>query len=341
MYSILFNFSSSYSGGGLKRLEEFSKWFSNHGGASFLINERSKDIMDKYPNNKYYVPKITPLSRLLNQEDYFDFFNLKAEKFDLYYSYGIPITQKRAAINLLHISNVLPFVKGKFGHNLMNRLKFRLLQFYFLKSLSKTDILSAESEFSVSLFKDNFKKATIVSKNGSDEEIELFHNRNISIQYENYVVVLGAHKHKLIEDSYKLFQDLHRNNSDLRLKIIGDPSYIPEYILKDDIVEILGVMKRDNIMNLLLKAKYYLSTTVLENSYNAASEAIFLAEESYISAIGPHLELLQNLPYEIKKFKNIDANMIRVKSKDLDTRNLVKWEQVILDIIKIHNDAKK
>jgi glycosyltransferase involved in cell wall biosynthesis len=235
----------------------------------------------------------------------------------------------------------LPFVKGNFGHNLINTLKFRLLRHYFFKSLSKTDILSAESEFSVSLFENNFKKPTLVSKNGSDEEIELFHNRNKNIDYANYVVVLGAHKHKNIEDSYKLFQELRLNNSDLRLKIIGDPSYIPEYILKDAVVEILGVMKRDAIMDLLLKAKYYISTTILENSYNAASEAIFLAEESYISTIGPHIELLQNLPYEIKKFKNIDANMIQVKSVALDTRNLVTWEQVILDIIKIYNNVKK
>jgi glycosyltransferase involved in cell wall biosynthesis len=341
MYSILFNFSSSYSGGGLKRLEEFSKWFSTNGGASFLINELSKDIIDKYPNNSYYVPKISLLSRLLNKEDYFDSFQLKEKNFDLYYSYGIPITQQIATQNLLHISNVLPFMKGNFGHNLTNRLKFRLLRHYFLKSLSITDILSAESEFSISLFENNFKKPTIVSKNGSDEEIELFLNRKKSIDYANYVVVLGAHKHKNIEDSYQLFQDLYLNNSDLRLKIIGDPSHIPEYILKDAVVEILGVMKRDAIMDLLLNAKFYISTTLLENSYNAASEAIFLAEESYISAIGPHFELLQNLPYEIKKFKNIDANMIQVKSVALDTRNLVRWEQVILDIIKIYNDAKK
>lgn len=341
MYSILFNFSSSYSGGGLKRLEEFSKWFSNQGGASFLINERSKDIIDKYPNNTYYVPKISSLSRLLNKEDYFEEFNLKAQKFALYYSYGIPISQQIATQNLLHISNVLPFVKGSFGHSLINRLKFRLLRYYFLKSLSKTDILSAESEFSVSLFKDNFKKPTIVSKNGSDEEIDLFHSIKKSIDYANYVVVLGAHKHKNIEDSYQLFQHLHLENSDLKLKIIGDSSYIPDYILKDSLVEILGVMKRDAIMDLLLKAKYYISTTLLENSYNAASEAIFLAEVSYISAIGPHIELLQNLPYEIKKFKNIDAKMIQVKSVDLDTRTLVTWEQVILEIIKLYNDVKK
>jgi len=341
MYTILFNFSSSHSGGGLKRLEEFSKWFSENGGASFLINNKSKDLIDLYPNNKYYVPKISKFSRLLNEERYFEYFNLKEEKFDLYYSYGIPITKQFAKINLLHISNVLPFVKGKFGYNLISRLKFRLLYFYFLNSFKKTDILSAESEFSISMFKNKFNKLKIVSKNGSDDEIHLFFNREKVVKYDNYAIILGVHKHKLIEDSFQLFKNLRLNNPDLILKIIGDPSSIPDYIKEEDGVEILGVLKREDIMQLLLKSKYYISTTILENSYNAASEAIFLAEESYISAIGPHLELLANLPYEIVKFENIDSSIIKVKSIDLDTRNLVKWEQVIIEIIKIYEDVKK
>lgn len=341
MYNILFNFSSSYSGGGLKRLEEFSKWFSTKGGCSFIINEKSKCLIDIYPNNKYYVPKISKLSRLINREDYFEIFNDNEEKFDLYYSYGIPITKRIAKVNILHISNVLPFVIGKYGHSLTSWIKFKLLYFYFIKSFLVTDILSAESEYSISLFEKNFKKLKIVSKNGSDEEIDLFESRKSNIRYEDYVVILGTQKHKLIEDSYKLFQELHRNNSDLRLKIIGDSSTIPNSVLEDKTVEILGILKRGVIMNLLSNAKYYISTTILENSYNAASEAIFLAEESYISTIGPHFELLKNLPYEVKKFDRIGKSIIKVRSVDLNTQNLVKWEQVILELIKIYDDVRK
>ena len=43
---------------------------------------------------------------------------------------------------------------------------------------------------------------------------------------------------------------------------------------------------------------------------------------------------------EIKKFKNIDANMIQVKSEAIDIRNLVTWEQVIIDIIKIYKTRR-
>ncbi|TRX40136.1 glycosyltransferase [Flavobacterium restrictum] len=341
MYTILFNFSSSYSGGGLKRLEEFSKWFSINGGATFLINERSKSIVAKYPNNVYHIPRISKLSRILNSEKYFETFSLKQQQFDLYYSYGIPITKKIARINLLHISNVLPFVKVEFGYTFWERLKFKLLRFYFIKSFSKTDVLCAESNFSISLVHNYYNGKTLVSKNGSDEEMSLFLAKKTPIVYENYAVVLGTHKHKFVDNSYLLFKEIAQENQNLKLKIIGDASVISQSIKADKNVEILGVLNREVIMSLLSKAKYYISTTVLENSYNAASEAIFLAEESYISTIKPHEELLENLPYSISNFNSIAKDMIVVKASEIDIRNLVSWEQVILEILNTNNDVAK
>lgn len=333
MYNILFNFSSSYSGGGLKRLEEFSKWFSENGGATFLINEKSKSITDKYPNNKYFTPKISKLSRLLNQEHYFENLKLNKTKIDLYYSYGIPLTKKIAAKNLLHISNVLPFMEGNFGYNRIEKIKFLLLRYYFYRSFKYAYILSAESEFSISLFEKTFKKLKVVSKNGSDEEIEMFLHRKNNNNYENYAIVLGTHKHKCIGDSYKLFNELYKKNNLLKLKIIGDTTNIPKFIVEDKNVELLGVLNREEVLKLLSSAKVYISTTLVENSYNAASEAIFLAEKSYISEIKPHYELLDNLNFERRYFENINLNIIEVHSKNIDIRNLVKWEQVIKEII--------
>ena len=37
--NFLFNFSSSYSGGGLKRLLAFSEWFNKNGGANFIVHD--------------------------------------------------------------------------------------------------------------------------------------------------------------------------------------------------------------------------------------------------------------------------------------------------------------
>lgn len=336
MNKFLFNFSSSYSGGGLKRLDEFSKWFSFHGGATFLINKRSAFLADKYPANEYIIPKISKLGRLLNTESYLNIFQKR--NFDLYYSYGIPITKKVANVNVLHISNVLPFIKNDFGYNVIENFKFSLLKFYFLNSLTKADVLSAESNFSISLFDSNFKKSKIVSKNGSDEEIEYFEKNKYAKdkgEYGNYAVVLGTHKHKAILDSYNLFKTIQDEDCLDKLMIIGSKDQLPDEILKDKSVDILGVMDRSDIMKLLSKAKIYISTTRIENSFNAASEAIFLAKKSYISAIPPHFELLNELEFNIRKFDSIELNMIEVNSADIDTRNLEKWDGIIEQIIKL------
>jgi hypothetical protein len=340
MYSILFNFSSSYSGGGLKRLEEFSSWFSNNGGACFLINKRSSFLINKYPNNKYYVIEVSKLSRILNIEKYLYLKDFKNKEFDLYYSYGIPITRKRAAINLLHISNVLPFVNGMYGYSILSKLKFLLLKYYFLNTFSKTDVLSAESEYSISLFEKKFNRLKFVSKNGSNEEIDLFLKRDKNKKFNDFAVILGTHKHKFLEKSYYKFKELYETFPELRLKIIGEVSPIPKVILNDNLVEVTGNIDRAEARKIISEARYYISTTIIENSFNAAAEGIFLAKESYISSIGPHLELLKNLPYKTEYNPSIKMELIHVDSANIDTRNLITWEQVILDIIKNYESIK-
>ena len=42
----LFNFSRSYSGGGLKRLLAFSKYFNENRGANFIVNTKVKPYME-------------------------------------------------------------------------------------------------------------------------------------------------------------------------------------------------------------------------------------------------------------------------------------------------------
>lgn len=340
MNKFLFNFSSSYSGGGLKRLEEFSKWFSVNGGATFLINQKSIFLIEKYPINEYIIAEISKIGRFFNREGYL--LNLQNNKFDLYYSYGIPITKRVAGTNVLHISNVLPFVKNDFGYSFFERLKFLLLKFYFLKSLSKTDVLSAESIFSISLFENKFDKIKIVSKNGSDDEIEFFKkNKQVIVKrhFDNYAIVLGTHKHKAILDSYNLFNIIKDEEKLDKLKIIGSKDQIPNDVLNDllndESVELLGVMDRSDVMKLLAKAKIYISTTKIENSFNAASEAIFMSKKSYISAIPPHCELLNGLDFKIEKFDSINSSMIKVNSDEIDTINLDNWDTVIKQIVKL------
>ena len=70
-----------------------------------------------------------------------------------------------------------------------------------------------------------------------------------------------------------------------------------------------------------------------KNSYNAASEGIFLSEYSFISSIQPHLELLKNLPYKKCKFNSLDDDVLFLKKEELSAYNLKTWDQLIHEML--------
>jgi len=338
MYDIVFDFSSSPLGGSIHRLEAYAEYFSKSPlKTHFFIHEavinrnRIEQLVSSTAVHKSLVDKL-----ILNNHHLKNFNNNTKWLF----SYGIPTKIGFAKKNWLHISNVLPFVNGMYGHTIVSKLKFILLKKYFIKSFSNTDVLSAESEYSISLFEKSFSKLKFVSKNGSNEEIDLFFRRDKNKKFKDFAVILGTHKHKFLERSYEKFKELNKIFPELRLMIIGDISPIPQIILNDNLIEVTGVIDRSEARKIISDARYYISTTLIENSFNAAAEGIFLAKESYISSIGPHLELLKDLPYKIEKNMNFKIDFLQIDSANLDTRNLVTWEQVILDIIKIYESNK-
>jgi hypothetical protein len=83
----------------------------------------------------------------------------------------------------------------------------------------------------------------------------------------------------------------------------------------------------------LKTAKFYVSTTRIENSYNAASEGIFLAEESYISDIGPHRELLQGEFWERAAAAEFGVPLLKVRRANLKGMNLKTWDTVVSEML--------
>jgi hypothetical protein len=96
---------------------------------------------------------------------------------------------------------------------------------------------------------------------------------------------------------------------------------------------VAGNVSRASLIDTLRRAKYYVSTTYVENSYNAASEGIFCAAESYISDIGPHRELLQDMPFERVRVPGLSRDLLHVKRDSLSTDNLMTWDAVIGEMI--------
>lgn len=332
MNHYLFNFAVSYSGGGYKRLLEYVKAFDATGGASFIIHPRCRSLAGEYTNNRYFFVGQPRYQRLFNDCGYLAEILQQVGKPDLYYSYGIPVYSKIGKVNWFHLSNVLPLAPANIPMSLFDHLKMRYLGRRIKTHYDNADVISAESNFSLELIGVKEKEKLFLSANGNDD-VRPQHEK-VAQHRADFAVVIGTYRYKAIEDSFRVFEMLRQQYAPgLRLVIIGDEGYIPKNIVEDPNVEIKGIIARNEVMACLGEAKYFVSTTHIENSSNATIEGIFLAEESYISDIGPHRELLQNTFTEIVAVPGMTRPVLHVKREEAFSVKLKPWAEVVAEMV--------
>ena len=135
----LFNFSSSWVGGGLIRTLETVKWFDNNMGAYFIINDRIKNEISKHSkNNKYFFISDNKVKRLFSDGYYMPKIIAAIGKPDIYFSYGIPVFNDIAKINWFHISNALTLKTQKISLPLKTRIQMLILKKRIIKSIKYT-----------------------------------------------------------------------------------------------------------------------------------------------------------------------------------------------------------
>ncbi len=332
-YNFLFNFAVSKTGGGLKRLYYYAKWFDHKGGAYFIINPKCKFFEKKFPNNKYFIVYQNRFERVIKDCEYLQELKRKIDKPDIYYSYGIPIYYKFGKINWFHLSNILSIHSSKIKLSIYDKyIRYTLLKWKIKSNFHNADIVSAESDYSLKLFKNKTIKEKFLSINGSDDEIE-FLKKKINIIKKNLAIVVGTQSYKNIIDAYAVFENLKKNNKFLKLIVIGDKKQIPKKLMKNTNILFTGVVQQSEVIKLLKESKYYISTTSIENSFNAASEGVVFADESYLSDIDPHRELLKNENYELISMSNLPYKLIKVNRKLFKGKNILLWNDIIVEKI--------
>ena len=332
-YNYLFNFAVSYMGGGIKRLHEYAKWFNENGGACFIVHPRCANLINEFPNNRFFVVTQPRYQRVFNDCGYLGDIVGAIGKPDLYYSYGIPIYGSLGKINWFHLSNVLPLYSRDIPVSLFDRLiKNTFLGWKIKKNFKNADVISAESNYSLSLIEIQETQKLFLSVNGSDDELRYLQDR-CEQQKENIATVLGTQKYKSLIDSYYVFEMLRQGNDQLKLVIIGDDKAIPDELRNNKNITIKGAIKRNEVIECLRRTRYYISTTLIENSYNAASEGVLFADESYISDIEPHRELLMDMPFDYVSIPKMSKPVIHVKRANISGVNLKTWHEVIADMI--------
>jgi glycosyltransferase involved in cell wall biosynthesis len=329
----LFNFSSSYSGGGLKRLMAYISWFHRRGGAHFIVNKRLDGQLTKFDANNYHYVDICGIEKFLNKQTYVERIIASIGRCDFYYSYNVPMKDFRANVRWFHLSNVLPLC-GTRGLSIPSRRRIELwwLGVITKQGLRNCDIASAESKFSLNLLRDDGGIKRAISTNGVDNEIGVM-TRCSDYNVEKLAVIIGTYFHKNIDDSYKVYQYLKRSHPTLNLVIIGDPKTVPDHVKQDTSVILKGVIKHDEALKVLSRAIFYISTSLMENSWNAASEGVMLAQESILSKIPPHLELLEGSEYTVLDKIKTRNPMLCIKRGKLNSDKLKTWDEIIFDMI--------
>ena len=222
---------------------------------------------------------------------------------------------------------------------LSDRFKMGYLGWRIKQCYQNADIISAESQDALDSMRLPHGVKSCVSLNGANE-IVLNNIENITSR-DNIAVVVGTYRYKALNDAYSTFKGLQRTNPALKLMIIGDEKIVPAHLKNKAEVKLLGALDHADVIRYLLKARYYISTTLLENSSNANLEGVYLAEESYLSDIGPHRELLDGMHYEEVSIPHLNRPLLYVKKNNLSMDNLKCWDEVIQEMLMMVGFDKK
>jgi hypothetical protein len=328
----LFNFAVSYSGGGHKRLYEYAKWFNGNGGAWFVIHPSCEYLSTEFPNNRFFVVSQTRWQRLFNDCGYLGVIKQEIGQPDLYYSYGIPIYARFGKINWFHLSNVLPLALKNVPITVFDWLKLGYLGRRIRKNFSNADIISAESKYSLGVIGNEHGDKLFLSVNGGDDELAHIVGNTVSAKAD-FATVVGTYKYKAVDHSLLVFEMLKKANPRLKLQVIGSVATLPATLRRREDVVLMGLLKRSEVIDRLRESKYYISMTYIENSYNAASEGIFLADESYISDIGPHEELLHGTKFKRVVLPDIGRVILHVVRDEISGHNLKSWSDVVPEMV--------
>ena len=340
LYDIIFDFSVSPVGGGLKRLLEYIKYFDqSQAKVLFLVHPRTCEILKGYKNVHIDYVSRSIVKRLLFDSSYVSRYRDKSKCF---FSYGIPIYQRMSNLDWFHLSNTLPFAYKKCSVSRVSKLKNFLLFRMFKKGASNPDIVSAESQFSLDLYSSRCgkPKESIILRNGVDSIH--FNNESIPERLPT-VLTVGVEGYKRIVKVFNEFLNMRKTMGIEKLIIVGPLKKVPKYIVQTDGVRVTGQIAKEEITPLYSTSQFYISASEIENSSNAVIEAVAGGATCILSKIPSHLEMFdydENLycNYDIgEEFFVADATHLKSKQKQM-------WKEIIeimLDRIKMPLKTKE
>lgn len=325
-YVYAFDFSASYSGGGLKRLIAFSKYANDMGGGVFFIHPFAKKHIIRYKNNCYISYPGSAFFRLLPFSLYKSRLLKSLPNLQLYYSYNVPLFQPGNFQRVFHVSNVLPLTWRRFGVPLFRFLQLQYLGLLMRLAMYGSDKICVESNASIEFIPKGFVKKVFVSYNGVDDELAFLVCNDEPSSSARYGVTVGVQPYKNVKRSIQLFHSIKKQFALEKLLVVGGHGLENHDQHKD--VEFLGELDRAQVLETLSKSSVYISSTSIENSYNAAAEGVLLSEVSFVSNLSVHRELCEMLCVSpgISEFQQ--NTYLVIQRSEVDSTKIPTWKEI-------------
>jgi glycosyltransferase involved in cell wall biosynthesis len=287
-YDIIFDFSASPVGGGLKRLLAYVDHFAaRQGRVLFLVHPQVEEhIAGK--TVKYEVVRRRPLARL-----WFDprFVSRYGGRSHWFFSYGIPIYGEVGEHNWLHVSNSLPFGLLGLTLDIWAFASNFLLRERFVASADNCTVVSGESEFTLDIYRKTtgWCREFVLLRNG----MEAFEGGHRSTRLPQAITV-GTSAYKRLDRTCAVLERMQATRRLDKLLIVGNLESIPLSVKRKPYVECLGILPRPEVLQHMRQSQVFISTSEIENSSNAVLEALALGETVVLSDIPSHRELIGN-----------------------------------------------
>lgn len=325
MDDILFDFSSTPVGGGLRRLEAYAEYFSKSSlKTHFFIHHALSNLCRIQQLVPTTLVHKTGVSKILLNKDYLEKKGMHAKWL---FSYGIPIKRGNAEQNWLHVSNVLPFF---FTHATLSPMIF--LKMYILLQQHKSnclnnDIISAESDFSLKKYIDvtGWNGKAVVLRNGINKVFTGFEPK------QPFAIAIGTYSYKRIDRTYEVFQELKAELGLNKLLILGSSKLIPREIRTAVDVDVKDFLSEEELLSCLKSAMYLISTAEVENSSCAVLEGLQHTRRAILSNIPSHLEMLRM--GSGKHFQYQGKDYIIVNENDISDGTMTEWPNEIRKMI--------
>lgn len=330
---ILFDFSSSPVGGALRRLNAYQEIAARSEHeitflvSSLLCSERKHANYSVFPISK------SSYGRLFADGKYLERFG---NRFDFRFSYGLPVYRRVASVEWLHISNVSPFRLDAAGDVLTTAKQWVLLN-RLSKFAHNVDILSAESRYALDLARKALSgpKRFVVLANAPDGlTVEAHPSQSERVPA---ACTIGTQPYKRLSEVVRVFRSLQKRTTLDELWIIGK-RYLKQRIPTGPDIYHLENLSDVELMNRLRTAEVFISSSVIENSPNAALEALLNTRQLLLSDIPPHRELLQD--HGVKFSVDSDTKHLFVSNQtDTARRNSRSWIGVWNNMLETMTEA--